>query len=143
VAAEDAGMPNQTTEEETMMVIDIDACGTVQAMHRENVLPLGFLGDQKIERATDIRFDESAQTWGIWPRATPAALEAAALYLDTLPGDDFLPPPSEYAKGFATYEGARDVEIKWLEQARLVGVEPTSDSGLLVLEFVRTSGKGS
>lgn len=124
-----------------MMVIDIDACGSVQAMHRENVLSLGFLGKQEIVRATDIRFDAETQKWGIWPAEYVPALARVANRVD-----GFYPPPTEHADDFETYEGARDVEVKWLEQARLVGVEPTSDSGLLILEFVRISpqvpGKG-
>lgn len=108
--------------QQTPMVIDFAPTGAVQAMHRENVLNLAFLGKQKIVRATDIRFDTDSQKWGIWPRKPGAEAE------------DFMPPPCDAATGFDSYESARDVEIRWLEQCRLLGVEPSSDSGTLVLE---------
>lgn len=108
--------------QQTPMVIDFAPTGAVQAMHRENVLNLAFLGKQAIIRATDIRFDTDTQKWGIWPR-TPGA-----------EGEQFDPPPCKAATGFDSYESARDAEILWLEQCRLVGVEPSSRQGILVLE---------
>lgn len=104
------------------MVIDFTPEGGVEAMHRENILDLGFLGDQDIRRATDIRFDSKTQKWGIWP-ASPNA-------------DDFLAPP-EGAAGFTSYEEARQVEIEWLERCRLFDRNPLSDSGLLILSTLR------
>ncbi len=108
--------------QQTPMVIDFAPTGAVEAMHRENVLNLAFLGAQKITRATDIRFDTASQKWGIWPRKPGAEDEV------------FLPPPCAAATGFDSYETARDVEVRWLEQCRLLGVEPSTTSGALVLE---------
>lgn len=108
------------------MVVSFGPDGVVSAMHRETVLELGFLGNQDIRRATDIRFDRDTQSWGIWPA-------------DPDPGSDaFLPPPCDAAKGFATYEGARDIEVQWLERCRLFDQEPLSESGLLILCTLRT-----
>lgn len=104
------------------MVIDFSPEGGVEAMHRENILDLGFLGDQSIRRATDIRFDDKTQTWGIWPAAPQAG--------------DFLPPPVG-GSGFKSYEEAREAEVAWLERCRLFDREPLSDSGILILDIVR------
>lgn len=105
------------------MVIDFHATGGVEAMHREDVLPLGFLGAQEITRATDIRFDSAAQKWSIWLAAPD--------------GDGFCPPVSECALGFDTYEYARTVEVAWLEKARLEGIAPGSVDGIRILRMVR------
>lgn len=113
---------------QTPMVIDFAPSGAVEAMHRENVLGLGFLGPQRIIRATDIRFDTESQTWGIWPRKPGSESE------------EFLPPPCQAAAGFFSYETAREVEIRWLEYCRLVGAEPTTDRGVLVLESFAAKG---
>lgn len=104
-----------------MMVIDFNQDGAVQSMHREGVLELGFLGAQHIVRATDIRFDADTQSWGIWPSDG---------------NDGFTPPPCQEASGFRSYETARDVEVQWLEQARMVGVDPCSSAGLACLRGV-------
>lgn len=104
------------------MVIDFDPSGGVAALHREGVLALGFLGNQDITRVTDIRFDVATQTWGLWPATSR---------------DVFIEPPCEAAKGFASYEEARDVEVAWLERCRLFGREALSESGLLILDTLR------
>lgn len=110
------------------MVVSFLPTGAVEAMYREDVLPLGFLGPQEVVRATEIRFDSESQTWGIWPRATEVKSGEA----------EFLPPPRDAAKRFASYETARVVEVQWLERCRLFSIDPLSESGLLVLDVVRS-----
>lgn len=102
------------------MVIDFSADGGAEAMHREDLLPLTFLGTQSIERASDIKFDTGTQTWGIW----------------LADGNGGFLPPADKAKGFPTYEEARTVEVKWLERCRLVSRDPKSLGGELVLDIV-------
>lgn len=104
------------------MIIDFSDTGEVEALHRETVLDLGFLGPQSIERATDIRFNTAKQAWGIHPRAS-----SGGFYL----------PPSESAEGFASYEHAREVEVLWLEGCRRDGVNPVSPAGLALLAAAR------
>lgn len=105
----------------TPMVIDFLPSGAVEAMHRENVLDLAFLGPQEIERATDIRFEAVSQSWGLW--------------LSDGRGD--FTPPCEGAKGFPTYEEARTVEVAWLERCRLHERDPASHAGQLILAILR------
>lgn len=112
------------------MVIDFTPDGGAEAMHRENILDLGFLGKQEITRASDIRFDSEKQTWGIWPS------------VDCLPEgegfcspDGFVPPP-KYADGFTSYETARQVEIAWFERCRLRDWVPMSDDGQVCLQAI-------
>ncbi len=96
------------------MVIAFDEEGGAEAMHRDQ-FPLGFLGKQKIERASDIKFNEDTQTWTIW-----------------LLGK-YGPMTNEAAEGFATYDTARDAEVGWLENCSLNGVEPLSRLGITLL----------
>lgn len=119
---------------QTPMVIDFAPSGAVEAMHRENVLDLGFLGRQEIIRATDIRFDAGTQTWGIWPRKPKAELDREMAENGHHEAEDFVPPPCKEATGFQSYETAREVEIRWLEYCRLVGADPATPRGALVLE---------
>lgn len=122
----------ENEESLSMMVIDIRTNGTVEAMHRENVIDLGELGPQEIVRATDIRFDTDTQTWGIWPREYTSSLARVA---DR--EDGFYPPPCQHADGLPSYEFARQVEVSWLEACRLRDLEPTSEEGLDVLQRQR------
>ncbi len=103
------------------MVISFDQTGEVNAMHRDQ-FDLGFLGNQKIERASDIRFDEDSQLWDIWLLEGPGAR---------------LPRITSAARGFNTYEQARDVEVAWLEGVALLGVEAISDRGIQLLRDIR------
>lgn len=103
------------------MVIDFLTGGTVEAMHRENVLDLGVLGPQEISRASDIRFDTETQSWGIW-------VADEGTYL----------PPVKAARGFHSYEVARGVEIAWFEDCRACGVRPHSQQGEIILDVVLT-----
>lgn len=82
-------------------VISISPSGVVKAMHSDK-FPLGFLGAQKIERASDIRWAEHEQSWGIWFR----------IETDTL----FTSPPEVYG-GFNSYEEARAFEVAVMNEA--------------------------
>jgi hypothetical protein len=106
------------------MVIDFTADGGAEAMHRDG-FDLGFLGKQKIERASDIRFDEDKQSWAIW--------------LNT-PNGYILP---DNASGFATYETARKTEVCWLEYCRLSisGNDPTSPLANAALQTIRSMAR--
>ena len=103
-----------------MMVVSFEPTGGVTAMHRD-AFPLGFLGKQRIERASEIVFDEASQTWDLHVRV----------------GSGFV-PVSE-ARGFDTYDGARMMEVRWFEMSRLHGVDPTSEEGIKILSVLRNS----
>jgi len=103
-------------------VIDFTPAGEVQAMHNDK-FPLGFLGRQEIHRATEIKFNEETQTWSL-----------------CYPNDDSAIPlsyPPELCEGFKSYEGARQVEVAWLNACRLEGVGRNSTEGLAALKFIR------
>jgi len=92
------------------MAIDFSNTGTVEAMNRSE-FSLDFLGKQKIERATDIRFEEDKQNW--------------VLYIRT--------PANEYCRvpgcAFSSYDIARHFEIFWLESCRISSTDPYSEAG--------------
>lgn len=90
-------------------VISFNPDGTVVAMHNDK-FPLSFLGNQKIERASDIRWDETTQSWGIWY---------------SLDGEFHAPTPAN--EGFATYESARAFEVETVNAALLHGAHPLSE----------------
>lgn len=106
--------------------VDFSPTGEVQAMHREDVFDLSFLGKMKVFRASDIRFDEASQSWGIHLAADDS-------------GTKFNNPVPE-ATGFASYAQARDIEVHWLETARGLCVAPDSTKGILALEVILHSG---
>lgn len=101
-------------------VIEFFPSGEVEAMHNDE-FPLSFLGRQSIERATEIAFDPAKQAWAI---CLPNVLHG---YLVVDGGE-----------GFLTYEGARKVEVVWLNQCRMEGVSPDSPDGLVILSDIRS-----
>lgn len=104
-------------------VISFKPNGEVTALHNDS-FDLSFLGRQQIKRATDIRFDSATQTWGLWlPKPWPHV------------GGEFY--TFNGAGGFVSYEEARKVEVEWLNTSALLGVHPTSESGLSLLAEVR------
>ena len=110
-------------------VIDFTPDGQAQAMHRDD-MNLSFLGRQSIVRATEIKFNEDTQKWDI---CYPAMI-----------ADDFGESSPigwwrgiNHACGFATYEGARQVEVEWLNSCRLEGVQSDSERGLEILRQIR------
>jgi len=104
---------------EKMMVIDITLDGTAQAMHRDE-FPLGFLGRQKIERASEIIFNEDTQLWDIHPAVDCGGFSHHVA-----------------ARGFDCYDTARKVEVAWFEECRLVGLDPNDDRSTGLLTKVR------
>ena len=104
-------------------VIDFNSDGSAEAMHNDK-FPLSMLGDQQIVRATEIKFVPASQTWSICePEATRD--DFGAYY------------PFANGEGFATYDGARKIEIAWLNACRLEGVSPCSEAGAAALRFIR------
>jgi hypothetical protein len=93
------------------MVVSFSPQGEVNALHRDQ-FSLGFLGAQKIERASEIKFNEQSQRWDIY-----------------LPdGDRWVTIPS--ATGFHEYNQAREFEVEWLETCALESVAPLSSQGV-------------
>lgn len=110
------------------MVVSFSEEGEATALHREQ-FPLGFLGKQKIERASDIRFNDTTQLWDIY------LLDPEGL-VDIM-GDRFHLVPQ--ARGFASYDQARDVEVVWLENCALMGVSPFHPLGIEALLAARAN----
>lgn len=101
------------------MVIDFTETGMVQSMHRDE-FDLGFLGDKSIARASDIRFCETTQLWDIWLLRKGQQ--------EWLCAD---------ARGLPAYDVARSIEVAWLDQCRLAGVDPISRDGSKILHDIR------
>lgn len=104
------------------IVIDFAANGTIEAMHMDG-FDLGFLGDKKVTRATEIKFDEETQTWGLF---LPSLL--SGLWF-----------PVAHGRGFVTYEQARTFEVAWLNICRVREVKPESETGDNILKAIRAS----
>lgn len=102
-------------------VIDFFPTGAVESMYSDN-FQLSFLGEQSIQRATEIAFDPKVQAWAI---ALPHVLHG---YLVVDGGEEF-----------STYEGARQVEVAWFNACRIAGVAPDSPEGLVILSDTRES----
>lgn len=104
-------------------VISFKPNGEVTALHNDN-FDLSFLGRQQIKRATDIRFDGSTQTWGLWlPKPWPHV------------GGEYY--TFHGAGGFASYETARKAEVEWLNASAALGIDPAGESGVALLAEVR------
>ena len=104
----------------TTHVISFSPTGEAQAMHNDK-FDLSFLGRQSIERATEIKFFGVTQTWTI-----------------TFPDDDGRHYRwTKECEGFPTYEGARKIEVAWLNECRAAGLEPMSKGGLQLLRGIR------
>ena len=101
------------------LVIDISPCGVAQALHMD-FFNLGFLGKAKVERASEIHFDEGTQLWDI-----------------ILPGHTL---PLCYAVvGFEGYDKARGFEVIWLQNCRRLQINPYSFDSIEVAERLRES----
>lgn len=90
-------------------VILINSCGAIKSMHNDK-FDLGFLGSQTINRASDIRFDEGSQTWGIW------------FFVD----GKFVQPSQTSHYGFDSYESARKKEVAVMNDSLKTGLPPTA-----------------
>lgn len=102
------------------LVLDVSPTGGVEGMHMDR-FDLGFLGDKKIERASEIIFNEKTQKWDI--------------HVNTK--DCFSPLRMVEAAGFDTYEGARSVEVRWFNASRFADTPPISVAGLELLRAIR------
>ncbi len=100
------------------LVIEIGCTGVTEALHTDN-FDLGFLGDKKVRRQTDILFNESTQKWNI-------------RYL----GED-IDVSNSYLSGFDTYDSARAFEVTWVNDCRLTGVAPESEEGMALAKELR------
>lgn len=89
--------------------------GSVEAMYCDN-FQLGFLGKQRITRASEILFNEDTQLWDIHV-VTEEGLVT-----------------HEMASGFRSYEEARCVEVRWFNSARAEDESPLSERGIKILE---------
>lgn len=78
-------------------------------MHNDH-FSLGFLGDQRIERASDIRFNNATQDWDIW------------FHVD----GKFVQPQLTSHSRFATYEAARNHEVQVMNESLKTGALPTT-----------------
>lgn len=108
------------------IVISFGPTGVVQGLHRDE-FPLDFLGRQKVERASEIKFDDDAQSWTVWfPRE----------------GDtrDYATDPS--FAGFDSYSGARSFEVEYLNRCRLEGIAPLSEEGVTLAGALRAATEG-
>lgn len=94
------------------LVISFGSGGQVASMHSDK-FHLGFLGGVQVTRQSDILFNESSQLWGIHYIKEDKTLHTA-----------------EPLQGFGTYESARQFEVRWLNDCRLVGVDPVGEAGL-------------
>lgn len=95
------------TADEKMMTISFSETGEVNALHRDE-FNLAFLGSQEIDRASDIRFDAETQRWGIHLRTK----------------DGFVEQPPPHLAGFLSYDTARQFEVRFLEQCRMLSIDP-------------------
>lgn len=106
------------------MIIDIGPDGAVMCMNREGVFDVGFLGNRSIRRATDIRFNETTQSWDIWVAAPAHGIEA------------FIKPSAPFS-GFPTYEDARGHEVDWMEECLLQDYNPVSSEAADLMARMR------
>ncbi len=86
------------------LVIDFAPTGHVESMYSDE-FSLGFLGPQKVRRASHILFDEDTQSWSI----ALVSKDGTSKLLQC---------------GFATYEGARRYEVDYLNRCRIDGGDP-------------------
>lgn len=103
------------------LVIDILKNGKVEALHMDE-FDLGFLGDKKISRASEIKFNSETQRWDI-----------------ILP--DRVVPESPDVTGFSAYDEARLFEVLWLQGCRKAGVKPYVAEGWNIASNIRNAGK--
>ena len=107
------------------LVIEVGATGKVSSLHTDK-FDLGFLGDKKIRRQTEILFREGPQTWSIC--------------LVTEDGEVL--NSSETFDGFSGYEEAREFEVRWINNCRLHQIPPESYLGLVYARFLRFGPQG-
>lgn len=101
------------------LVIDFKNTGEVSSLHMD-AFDLGFLGDKKVFRQTDIVFDDETQLWNII-----YLIEGATQFHDSA------------LYGFNSYETARKFEVLWLNDCRLMGIPPASADGVEAMKTLR------
>lgn len=102
------------------LVLTIAPTGAVAGLLMDDVLDTKFLGDQKIERASVIEFDQQDQSFYVLPTGKP----------ETVP----------QGRGFKGYEIAREFEVAWLQACTLADkCDPYSDQGLKIADAIRRS----
>lgn len=104
------------------LVIDFKPNGHVESLHMD-AFDLGFLGQKATYRQTDIVFDSDTQLWNL-----EYLMNGGGRYL------------SECLNGFQTYEEARRIEVAWLNNCRLLSVEPASGQGMRIMAGIRKHG---
>lgn len=105
------------------MVLTISGSGKVESIYSEE-FNLGFLGDQRVFRQTDIVFDVDTQKWDIHylnAQGVRVFGDAAPLVLS----------------GFQWYEEARKFEVDWLNACRAAGIVAGSAEGLALAKKMR------
>ena len=101
----------------------ISDSGRVEAVYSDE-FNLGFLGDQKVYRQTDIIFDAPSQTWDIH-------------YLSESGRKVFGEAAPRMLSLFTTYEEARRFEVSWLNACRESGVQADTHEGLALAHKMR------
>jgi len=105
-------------------VIEIGCNGNVAALHNDD-FPLTFLGDMEVHRQTDIRYENGK--WNIHYIVDPKAKKPKFW-------------THKHLQGFASYNGARALEVRWLNQCRLEGVDPRDTRGQRIAQEQRGGG---
>jgi len=103
------------------LVIDFKNDGSVASLHTD-AFDLGFLGDKKVYRQTDIVFNSDTQLWDMD-------------YL--INGNPRIRFSGQELAGFTSYETARDYEVRWLNACRLSGTDPASNKALCIMGAMR------
>lgn len=109
------------------LVIDFLPTGEAQSMHVDK-FDLGFLGSKSVKRATEIKFDEKTQQWGLYLPLEP---------LQHGDGESYYPVAE--AQGFPSYEVAREAEVLWLNVCRAKGEEPNGAYGKGVITRIKSA----
>ncbi len=110
------------------LVVDFLATGEAHAMHVDS-FDLGFLGNKNVQRATEIKFSESTQDWGLYLPVHAQNQESVE--------PTYRPVPA--AQGFPSYEVARDAEVLWLNVCRALGEKPDGAYGVGVITRIKTA----
>ena len=90
------------------LVIEIGCTGIAEALHMDD-FDLSFLGDKKITRQTEIIFNEDGQYWQVSYLCAGQATHAIS--------------------GFPSYTKAREFEVAWINECRLLGIPPMTAEG--------------
>jgi hypothetical protein len=102
------------------LVLNFTPDGAVDAMHMDR-FDLSFLGKKHVQRATEIKFDDESQLWG--------------LHLPLKGSEGYYPVTN--GQGFDSYETARDFEVAWLNICRYRNEEPGGVWGVVALKALR------